>query len=528
MKRRLVSPYNLLVILKLIESIQKDEKTSKKKRRYNMIYAYYAVMGSFTVDISHLHEKLSRATITTNGILFLAKHGHFLQITVDSIKDKSKADVLAKGLVCVQVLWVVGQTIERKAAGYPITLLEVHTIVHVVCALVLYALWFRKPQDVHDPTVVPARDFEDALPFMVLCSSFKSHSEYNLTHERAYKMNDEIHFTEPKDIPGRSPDWAWSRNLDWIPKPVDPVTAYGPSAQAWSRRVELPADQQRSGQVVTHYKYVKFTPAGDPPPKTVLTINSGQALASGLGPRELYLRDVGDRFGTSHRVSVTLSQKTSKRLEKAGVFLKSNVRSDSGYYRIPLTELTNKVPGYHKRMLCFREANLRNTFIDYLDKSGHQYLLFLLPAAMILTIPTAYGCVHLEALSIIFPTPIERLLWKIACYVLIGPAAFIGGCTLCRAAYHILKPYNDENFLFASFEKIVCFSYKCASKFSDWVDNNDHLFSVVFIFIPGAFGAVYIAARLYIVIEAFIALRHVPIGVYQTPPINFMDYIPHI
>jgi hypothetical protein len=29
-------------------------------------------------------------------------------------------------------------------------------------------------------------------------------------------------------------------------------------------------------------------------------------------------------------------------------------------------------------------------------------------------------------------------------------------------------------------------------------------------------------------VESFISLRHVPIGVYQTPPTNFMGYIPHL
>lgn len=39
---------------------------------------------------------------------------------------------------------------------------------------------------------------------------------------------------------------------------------------------------------------------------------------------------------------------------------------------------------------------------------------------------------------------------------------------------------------------------------------------------------VYIAARAYIVIESFISLRHVPIRVYETPDLNFMNYIPHL
>jgi hypothetical protein len=35
--------------------------------------------------------------------------------------------------------------------------LEVHTLVHVVCALLMYILWLKKPVDVRDLTVVDGR-----------------------------------------------------------------------------------------------------------------------------------------------------------------------------------------------------------------------------------------------------------------------------------------------------------------------------------------------------------------------------------
>jgi len=38
--------------------------------------------------------------------------------------------------------------------GLPLTLLEIHTLVHVFCALVMYGFWFKKPVRVRDPTMV--------------------------------------------------------------------------------------------------------------------------------------------------------------------------------------------------------------------------------------------------------------------------------------------------------------------------------------------------------------------------------------
>jgi len=138
-----------------------------------MTYAHFVVMGGFVVDISHLHNKLTRVTVTTDGILFLASQGHYIRTSTNSIKDKSKVDILAKSIACVQILWVCGQAIERKVAGLPVTLLEIHTIVHVMCALVMYALWFQKPLNVQDPTSLNAEAFQAPLAFMVSASIFK-------------------------------------------------------------------------------------------------------------------------------------------------------------------------------------------------------------------------------------------------------------------------------------------------------------------------------------------------------------------
>lgn len=100
-------------------------------------------MGGFTVDVEKLHNKLSRATLTPSGVLALADRGRFLDISPETVSDKSKASPITKALICIQVVWMVVQCIARKAVDYPLTLLEIHTMVHVVCALTLYSLWWK-------------------------------------------------------------------------------------------------------------------------------------------------------------------------------------------------------------------------------------------------------------------------------------------------------------------------------------------------------------------------------------------------
>ena len=70
---------------------------------------------------------------------------------------------------------------------------------------------------------------------------------------------------------------------------------------------------------------------------------------------------------------------------------------------------------------CHRAINSRWHVLHTLSWNLQGNKLYL--AAAIPTIPAAYGCVQLGALSIIFPTEVERFLWKSSCLYLIGAAA---------------------------------------------------------------------------------------------------------
>jgi len=130
--------------LNSLSSKRSDEKVdTKSTKKFGMTYCFYAVMGGFVVDVSDIHDRYSLLTLQPLGIVELAKKGYFLDISEKSIKDKSKADTIAKLLVCVQVVWMVIECIGRKAEGLPISLLEIHVLIHVACALCMYALWLE-------------------------------------------------------------------------------------------------------------------------------------------------------------------------------------------------------------------------------------------------------------------------------------------------------------------------------------------------------------------------------------------------
>ena len=83
-------------------------------------------------------------------------------LSASSIMDKSKANGLARALLCLQALWYCLQCIGRLAHGLPISVLELNTLVHAICALLSLDFWTKKPLAAEKPIF-----FEDDSIFFV-------------------------------------------------------------------------------------------------------------------------------------------------------------------------------------------------------------------------------------------------------------------------------------------------------------------------------------------------------------------------
>ncbi|KAI9507952.1 hypothetical protein F5148DRAFT_1014365 [Russula earlei] len=77
--------------------------------------------------------------------------GDFPRIAKEEIEDKSKGDVISKGLVILQTCWFVTQCIARGAQGLPITELELVTVSFATLNRVMYVLWWEKPLNSYPP-----------------------------------------------------------------------------------------------------------------------------------------------------------------------------------------------------------------------------------------------------------------------------------------------------------------------------------------------------------------------------------------
>jgi hypothetical protein len=116
------------------------------------------------------------------------------------------------------------------------------------------------------------------------------------------------------------------------------------------------------------------------------------------------------------------------------------------------------------------------------DSFGWSYgfLLFVLPGM--------YGGVHLTAWSWSFPTLLEGLMWKISCLLI---ASGFPVALMIWGILHVMR-MRSEGVLW------------CLA-----------LLGVI----------IYLSARLYIIVESFLSLRHVPVGVYVS--LEWVDLFPH-
>ena len=584
-----------------------------------MVYAHYVLMGGLVANVEEIHNTYKIITFTTDGVLWLAYHGHFCRVSRGDIEDKSKADFLAKFLVCVQVLWVVGQAVERKAAGYPISLLEVHAMVHVVCALIMYALWWKKPLNVQKPTRIDL-GLDDGLESLAF----------------GIQVLNDYGFSFPRDARVQSPSlghpfvfqYPTIETSDYYHTPIKRSHGELPLEQTQPRFAfykgleptqcleniyRIDKDKHASGvPVLTHtnlmcpgdsgalqYDFPRpvgayYTPAGGE--ETVCTLLSGQSLDCGISPVFMRNPDSHTVYGTP--IAVSLSQKDVNRLQLASKFVRkigfratSKHTYDRAVYETDCATNLSSLDIQDLRSLdhpnslssfCHRAINSQWHVLHILSRSLQGHKLYL--AAAIPTIPVAYGCVHLGALSITFPTEVERLLWKSSCFYLIVIAAVSavayailyldqlakrllrsqiiqlfptskargGGIQWpteqeLEAARSQLTPSDRKRYVYV---KICMWAF---GQHNFGVYPSPPLLSAILWSPVGKFALgqhhnsmrrrslrnfakaigvslliVYIAARIYLVIESFISFRHVSIGVYKSPPLNFFGNVPHL
>ncbi|OCK96707.1 uncharacterized protein K441DRAFT_551251 [Cenococcum geophilum 1.58] len=138
--------------------IEKHKNQLPGVEEWEIALGYYAVMGGFVVPEKVYDTVLKEIPPAERGTikrLTLTPHGLLSLITAKEVLDKSNANTLTKAIVVWQALWMIVQVIGRTASHFPVTLLELHTVLHTFCAVAMYITWWHKPVDIQTPSTVP-------------------------------------------------------------------------------------------------------------------------------------------------------------------------------------------------------------------------------------------------------------------------------------------------------------------------------------------------------------------------------------
>lgn len=458
-----------------LRALQNESKTVDKEFKFTLSYAFFVVMGgvhiersriarflsrqgidrSFTLDgtTGDVRDELlfsedSRATLPLKpqGVLDLCKYDCWVYVSKTKIDARSKADQIQKALVLLQVSWMVLQCIARRAYGLPLALLEVHIMVHVVCAVILYLFWFEKPLDVRAPEIVYDPSWDSALALVVQ----KTMYDDQLRGLMRYHIPEGVQLVMPTDnYPG---------GLDGA------VRAMRDRARALGQQLNSP----------------------------IMTL-AVSAEDKELSPEAL------NRFRAMNDLFESIHGKSTK---------DDDVDLCQWIFGIPRNNIHNEEHGFSRQA--------KNLSFAFFELSVDLQELFQVtqraPGLLVLSLalPLVYGGIHLSVWNFEFPSGTERLLWRIASIGIgaTSPVLFAVGLGM-KILLELVKILVET------------VSGRRQSK-KQWRDVGESIYPCM-----GALAVLFYAlARVYIVVESFISLRHVPIGVYSTP--SWLQMIPHV
>jgi len=183
------------------------------KMPWTQTHSFYAIMGGFAIETSelpgdqfldpyrHAYIDLPRLTLTSRGVLLLNELEMCPMPSLKSIQDRSKANYLAKGLVCLQAGWLVLQCISRLVERLPITFLEINSLGHVICVLLMYIFWWNEPLDIPEPTLLANEAVRPLCAFMwTYCSSRCFTMGTLLYHQVALNQDHQSSVSTTQDI----------------------------------------------------------------------------------------------------------------------------------------------------------------------------------------------------------------------------------------------------------------------------------------------------------------------------------------
>jgi hypothetical protein len=432
-----------------------------------------------------------------------------------SIVDRSKADSLAKLLVCAQAFWMVLNVIARKLDGLPNTLIELNVVVHVVVMVVVYGLWWDKPLGVMTPIILnlSTNSYNGQIPEIEPKSVSTSRDNLAELHRQILLLH---HSDGPMKYVHSYTIWdsgdikSWILNLlgYTVQIPENLGLTFEIFEICTAENISTRKERERQIRIANLHLDSERHSEG-------LLLLPGQLLVwKGLGDYK------GLYFGSHCR-----SKTNPYFITKSYMLQLRNM-----YFHDATDQETRRTGALHGSSCRSAISDPTNMVVDggisnWSKNGGRNWLLIPAPiltiGATILSILYA-GC-HATAWSAYFPTFTERYFWRGACIVIAsgGPFAYI----LYLLHLNMKRKFSLSG-LFGytrdlADKKIIprwlytwCILPLCAGIFIVWC------------LVVGAGALLYVLARIFIVIESFISMRNLPVGAYDS--INWIQILPHM
>ncbi|KAK0667508.1 hypothetical protein QBC41DRAFT_338351 [Cercophora samala] len=517
--------------------IESDVRSRKGDGQvWDLGQCFYAVMGGFVVDLPDCagvdgDGKPRRVTVTAEGVRLLSFLGDLPGIQESQIRDKSKADWLAKSIVCCQAGWMVIQVIGRAAKHLPISLLEINTCGHVACALVIYLLWWHKPLDILVPTLLPVNEgMEQALALMHLCSLETSGAdEHGIMDIRCF-----IHVVE-----GQDDERIWRLPENYPSPEQTPTIAAGddnPETSELRTHLSIGSPGSRNpaaflgfGQLWSEtntsfrYQFNLNAPSIAPqcldyfkPPYDSYTIRHSRYCRRGFPDAQEPTSSTDPTPRTRPLIPPPLLQTASRAADRLRTLCASRPNYQPYYFTLGfgpklahffgetdyLAPHVVNFPSLHK--LSLGQVNIHRDRLR----------------AVLAATAAAYGALHcsagfnnFEVFS--FVTEAERILWIVSALIITASGVLLWGFFSARQYW----PGFDGWVSGVNPSMPITLVGKTGRGGGGWMRGVGRR-SGVYLVLGG-----FVLARVYLVVEAFVSLRRAPRGLYET--VEWTEVLPH-
>jgi len=439
--------------------------------------------------------------LTPRGILLLAKCGLLPSVTREEILDKSKTDGSGKAICCIQVGWILVQAVTRLAVGLPITPLEINTIAHVACALMNYVLWWHKPKWVNRPITLQGDWTRTVCAFMYMSSQVSADKRTGKDLLRNFGIEPEVSGLLYLPRPNEDRHAIATSPVDEL---APPLTI--PSVQnQMSAHPEPPRDQHPHQ---SHVFVSKNTKA-----------NGSHMNASGYPVREyeskaleemrrlrwkLACEAIGEYPALRKRLAHPERNEAEARFREALNLYPDMPDNVKKKFKQHTQEETAEIVHTDGGMVITLEELVvdrpRNWPGDDLLRQiqGNTMGMIMWGAS------TVYGAIHLAGWNDLFPTIAEKWFWRIS-------AAYIIFSGILWAFLNMLDLLSGSVWIY--WYDILAGS----------VRKRSHVL-IYGLCLLG--GSLYIIARTFLVVEAFISLRALPAAAYVSP--SWILTVPHL